>query len=104
VQETIHLQYMTRTHGNGITRTAPIKNSSERQVTSQIPKSIESGATPAELIWGPPDGARVGAGAARERRPGMSPASCQPSMPAVQTSTSAVIIPRAMKLRNCASG
>jgi hypothetical protein len=104
VLETIHLQYMTRTHGNGITSTAPMKNTTERQVKSQIPKSIESGATPAEFIGRPPDCASVGADAARESKPGISPAFCQPAIPSVQISISGVTIPRATKSRNWASG
>src|ERR1700690_3850937 len=57
VQETIHLQYMTRTHGNGMTRTAPTRKTSERQTNSEIPKSIESDPLPRPpaLAGGPPE-------------------------------------------------
>jgi len=43
VHDTIHLQYMTMTHGTGMTNTRPISNTSVRQMKSQIPKSTESG-------------------------------------------------------------
>src|ERR1700677_3697380 len=57
MQETIHLQYMTKTHGNGMTNRAPMKNTTERQVNCQIPKSIESDPLPEPpaLTGSPPE-------------------------------------------------
>src|SRR5260370_10124304 len=91
VHDTIHLQYMTMTHGTGMTNTKPMSNTTVRQMKSQIPKSTESdppagaplpATAPAPATTGEPQPARS--------RPGISPAFCHPAMPSVQTSVSAM--------------
>jgi hypothetical protein len=106
VRETIHLLYMTKTHGTGMTNTSPIQSTTLRQVNSQIPKSIESGppAGPPAVVNGPPACKTGGGPEAPASRPGISPAFCQPAMPSLQTSVSAVTVPLAMNSRSWASG
>src|SRR5258705_348482 len=48
VRETIHLLYMTMTHGTGMTNKMPMKRTRDRQVNSQTPNSIGS----RELVFG----------------------------------------------------
>src|SRR6201999_1881622 len=50
VRETIHPQYISATHGNGMMSRAPMKNASECQVNSQIPKSTETDPLAASLV------------------------------------------------------
>src|SRR5260370_1616587 len=106
VRETIHLQYMPTTDGTGMTNTRPIQSTRVRQVNSQIPSSIESGPPPRPpaLSNGPPGCGTAGGLELPENRPGISPAFCQPAMPSLQTSVSAVIVPAAMNSCNRASG
>src|SRR5579863_5174451 len=100
VQETSHLQYMTKTQGKGITNRMPMKKTSERQTNSQIPNSIDSEplsepATPGGILPGAAGGLET-----EDIRPGISPAFCQPAMPSVQTRVSARTVPLATNSRN----
>src|SRR5882762_9666649 len=97
VHDTIHLQYMTMTHGTGMTNNRPMNNTSVRQMKSQIPKSTESDPPAgAPLPKTAPASGTTGGPEVPESRPGIFPAFCQPAMPSVQTSVSAVTIPLAM--------
>ncbi len=65
-------------------------------------KSIESGPSlyPPALVRGPPDRGIAGGAEPPGARPGISPARCQFAMPSVQTSVSAVMVPRAINSRS----
>src|SRR5229473_4524504 len=81
VRETIHLQYMTNTHGTGMTNTSPSQSTTLRQVNSQTPKSVESGppAGRPAAVNGPAACKTTGGPEAPASRPGISPAFCQPA-------------------------
>src|ERR1700722_1823130 len=96
VQETIHSQYGTKTHGNGIINTAPMNRISERRTNSHIPKSIESDPPPG-LASGSCEYGTVGGPERPGNRPGMSPASCQSVIPSLQTSVVPVTMPLPIK-------
>jgi hypothetical protein len=80
----------------------PIEKSNPRPSSAQMLKSTESGwaivAPP--VVSGTPEGGTAGGPETPESRPGISPAFCQPAMPSVQTSVSAVTVPLAMNSRS----
>jgi hypothetical protein len=85
---------------------APMKNTTERHMNSQIPKSIKSDplSTAPARVTGLPETNPAGGLEAADIKPGISPALCQAAMPSVQTSVSASILPLAMNARSWASG
>lgn len=99
VREIIHFKLLTRTHGNGTMKIAPITNSSACRTKSKISKSIDNDPLSEPAGAGALPG-MAGGLAAGESRPGISPAFCQPDMPSVQMSVSARMMPRAMRSRN----